>query len=41
MHTAWPCLGLAIERPWLTLGGPLMPVLAEMDVLHVPSTLQL
>ena len=24
VQTVWPCLGSALERPWLALGGPLL-----------------
>jgi len=24
MKTVWPCLGLAVESPWLVLGDPVL-----------------
>ena len=32
VQTAWLCLGLLVERPWLALEGPFMSFLAKMDL---------
>ena len=37
VQTAWPCLGLVIERPWLALGGlflATLPCRASISSIH-------
>jgi len=31
-QTAWPCLGLALERPWLALGGLFLSCYAQLGL---------
>ena len=36
VQTAWPCLGSALERSWLALGGPFLSSYARMGLENSP-----
>jgi len=37
MQTVCPCLGMAVERPWLALGRPFLSSLAQMGFENRPA----